>query len=62
MHDGSIKSLENVIYHYMSGGKNHINKHEILKPFVLNNDEVKSLISFLNTLTDTSFIKEYGSK
>jgi cytochrome c peroxidase len=62
MHDGSIKSLENVIYHYMSGGKNHTNKHEVLKPFILNNDEVKSLISFLNTLTDTSFINQYSSK
>jgi hypothetical protein len=46
----------------MSGGKNHTNKHEILKPFILNNDEVKSLISFLNTLTDTSFINQYSSK
>ena len=62
MHDGSIKSLENVIHHYMSGGKNHANKHEILKPFILNNYEVKSLISFLKTLTDTSFINLYSSK
>ncbi len=62
MHDGSMKSLENVIYHYMSGGKNHENKHETLTPFFLNNDEVKSLIAFLNTLTDTSFINQYSSK
>lgn len=59
MHDGSINSLENVIYHYMSGGKNHKNKHEVLEPFFLNTDEVKSLISFLHTLTDTSFINQY---
>ena len=58
MHDGSIKSLEDVVYHYMSGGKNHENKHEILKPFFLNTDEVNSLISFLYTLTDTSFINQ----
>ncbi len=54
MHDGSLKTLKEVILHYSSGGAAHSNKSEIIKPFKLNNLETSQLESFLKTLVDTS--------
>ena len=59
MHDGSINTLEEVILHYMSGGNKHENKHEIIQPFQLNNEEIYSLVSFLKTLTDSTFLQNH---
>lgn len=56
MHDGSLNTLEEVIEHYMSGGSDHINKSELIQPFVLSESEKVALIDFLNTLTDNDFI------
>jgi cytochrome c peroxidase len=56
MHDGSIESLEEVITHYESGGKNHPNKSEKIQPFLLTKRERKDLVNFLKCLTDDSFI------
>lgn len=56
MHDGSIKSLEAVILHYESGGKNHPNKSELIQPIILTDAERNDLILFLKTLTDETFI------
>ncbi|MBK7800346.1 MAG: c-type cytochrome [Saprospiraceae bacterium] len=56
MHDGSLKSLDQVIDHYASGGKPHANKSSLLKSFVLNPEERKDLLAFLNSLTDFNFI------
>jgi cytochrome c peroxidase len=56
MHDGSIASLEEVILHYESGGKNHLNKNPILQPFKLTKRQRKELISFLKSLTDPNFL------
>jgi cytochrome c peroxidase len=61
MHDGSMKSLKEVVYHYMSGGKNHENKSNIIKPFSLKEKEIDNLISFLHTLTDSTFINSFES-
>jgi len=59
MHDGSLKTLEDVVEHYNSGGKPHPNK----SPHVHNNDsppltaeEKTDLINFLKTLTDETFL------
>ena len=57
MHDGSIATLEEVIEHYESGGKNHVNKSVLIKPFTLSKKEKKDLIQFLNCLTDLDFIE-----
>jgi cytochrome c peroxidase len=57
MHDGSFDDLEQVIIHYNSGGKNHLNKDKLIKPLGLNKAEMQSLISFLNTLTDIKLNK-----
>ena len=59
MHDGSMKSLEDVIRHYESGGKQHKNKSPHLKPFELSDEDRTNLILFLNTLTDDRFIKRH---
>ncbi len=56
MHDGSLKSLEDVIRFYETGGQWHYAKSKKMKPFELNDSERFELISFLNSLTDTSFI------
>ncbi|MBK7304476.1 MAG: c-type cytochrome [Saprospiraceae bacterium] len=56
MHDGSLKSLDQVIDHYASGGKPHANKNSLIKSFVLNPEERKDLLAFLNSLTDFNFI------
>lgn len=56
MHDGSIATLEEVVEHYMSGGKAHPNKSELIKPFTLTKREKADLIAFLKSLTDESFV------
>ncbi|NOQ76176.1 MAG: c-type cytochrome [Crocinitomix sp.] len=57
MHDGSIATLEEVIAHYKTGGVQHKNKSDKLKPFELSDSETADLIHFLNCLTDKSFLK-----
>ncbi|MDX1349917.1 MAG: cytochrome c peroxidase [Putridiphycobacter sp.] len=56
MHDGSIATLEEVVDHYQTGGKNHPNKSDKLKPFQLSKKEKHDLVNFLKCLTDTDFI------
>ena len=55
MHNGSLQTLEEVIDHYMKGGNEHPNKHPLIKPFMLSKSERKNLVSFLRSLTDSSF-------
>lgn len=59
MHDGSLKTLEEVIDHYNTGGNSHPNKSEhvhIHKGMRLTTQDKKDLINFLHTLTDIEFI------
>lgn len=56
MHDGSIGSLEEVVDHYNSGGKNHVHKSPLIKPLLLTHHEREALIAFLRTLTDHEFL------
>jgi cytochrome c peroxidase len=56
MHDGSFETLNGVIQHYSTGGKNHKNKSDIIKPFDLSPKEKEDLIAFLHSLTDSSFL------
>jgi len=55
MHDGSLKNIEAVIAHYNSGGKNHPNQNDLIKPLSLTPTEKQDLIAFLKSLTDTTF-------
>ncbi len=61
MHDGSIRTLEEVVAHYVSGGKPHKQRSELIRPLNLNSKEQRQLVAFLKTLTDDEFInrKEY---
>lgn len=56
MHDGSIQTLEEVIDHYVSGGKNHPHKSALIQPLTLSESEKNDLIQFLKSLTDETFI------
>ncbi len=56
MHNGSLTSLIDVVDHYNSGGKGHINKSEFIKPLYLTEEEKQQLVSFLKTLTDEYFV------
>jgi cytochrome c peroxidase len=58
MHDGSIATLEDVLKHYLSGGKFNRNKsaHVHFHEEGLTDQEMKDVINFLKTLTDTSFV------
>jgi cytochrome c peroxidase len=67
-HDGSVASLNEVIDHYARGGrltnkglnagdgKLHPNKNQFIEGFTITAKEKKQLISFLQTLTDTSYL------
>jgi cytochrome c peroxidase len=56
MHDGSFQTLQQVLDHYQSGGKDHPHKNPVLKPLNLTPSEQKDLIEFLKALTDDTFI------
>ncbi len=62
MHNGSIKSLENVIEHFDSGGLGHRNQSEIIVSLNLTDKEKSALIAFFKTLTDHEFLNnpDYG--
>ncbi|RDL45991.1 di-heme enzyme [Marinomonas piezotolerans] len=62
MHDGSISTLEEVIDHYAAGGRAAMHgdpsplRDVNIKPFSLSQHDKQALISFLNSLTDESFV------
>ena len=56
MHDGSLGSLNEVIDHYISGGKMNPNKDKRIEPIKITQNEKIDLIAFLESLTDSSFI------
>ncbi|MHC2364370.1 cytochrome-c peroxidase [Rhizobium leguminosarum] len=51
MHDGSLKSIDEVIVHYESGGVSRPSLDRAMSPFLLTDQENKDLIAFLGTLT-----------
>ena len=57
MHDGSMKSLDEVISHYQEGGKKHTLQSKIIQPFKLTSQEREQLKAFLFSLTDTSYMR-----
>ncbi len=57
MHDGRFQTLEEVIDHYNSGGHYADNKNGFIRPLGLNARQKRSLIAFLKTLTDTSYLQ-----
>lgn len=69
-HDGSAATLEEVIETYAKGGREikegpykgngqlHPNKHPLIGSFTITAKQKEQLISFLNTLTDTSYLNK----
>lgn len=56
MHDGSLKTLEEVVDHYDSGGHPAENRDPLIRPLGLTEEQKSDLIAFLHTLTDTAAI------
>lgn len=54
MHDGSMKTLEEVVEHYNKGGKPHPAKSPLIKPLQLTEAEKKQLVALLKAMSDTS--------
>lgn len=57
MHDGSFKTLEEVVENYNSGGLGHINQNVHIHKLNLSATQKSDLIAFLKALTDSSFIE-----
>jgi cytochrome c peroxidase len=58
MHDGRLPTLDDVLDHYSSGGKNHPNKDIRVQPLNLTATEKTALVAFLKTLTDPHFLRD----
>jgi cytochrome c peroxidase len=56
MHDGSLKTLDDVIDFYASGGQPHPGKSPFIKGFTLSAQERQDLLDFLSSLTDERFL------
>lgn len=57
MHDGRFKTLDEVIAHYNSGGKDSPNADPLLHPLKLDPFYIKALKAFIDTFTDTLVYK-----
>jgi len=58
MHDGRFATLDEVLEHYSSGGKDHPNKDVRVQPLNLTDSEKAALVAFLRTLTDPTFLAD----
>lgn len=58
MHDGSLKSLKEVLSHYNSGGKTSANQSILIQPLNLSSFELADLEAFLRSLTDEAFVEK----
>jgi len=56
MHDGRFQTLREVINHYNSGGHFQLTKDPLIRPLQLEGHEIDALISFIETLTDSTFV------
>lgn len=57
MHDGRFATLDAVIDHYASGGAPSPTRNTLIRGFAITPDEKSDLVSFLESLTDTSFLE-----
>ncbi|MEZ4800861.1 MAG: cytochrome c peroxidase [Flavobacteriales bacterium] len=60
MHDGSIRTLEDVVEFYNWGGKSHPNKDARIQKMNWTPQEKADLIAFLKTLTDWNFLQNHN--
>lgn len=59
MHDGSITTIDGVLDHYQSGGKNHVNQSPKVTKFELTLQQQQDLQHFFQSLTDTSYMRYF---
>jgi cytochrome c peroxidase len=52
MHDGSLKTLDDVLKHYELGGIERPSRSPLMMPIKLSGDERRDLITFMETLTE----------
>lgn len=57
MHDGSLKTIDEVLNHYNGHGKSSPNKDPLIRDLGLTPFHKEALIAFLHTLTDTSYLQ-----
>ncbi len=57
MHNGSLKTMEDVMAHYISGGKFSPNKDPLIQQIKLNNIQKRQVLKFIETLNDSTFLK-----
>ena len=58
MHDGSLKTLKEVVNHYNIGGHSPANKSALIQALNLSASELDDLESFLRSLTDEAFVNK----
>jgi cytochrome c peroxidase len=56
MHDGSLRSLDDVLDHYVRGGHQSARQDPRIRPFALSPAERAELLEFLASLTDRDFV------
>jgi cytochrome c peroxidase len=56
MHDGSLRSLDEVLDHYVQGGHRSARQDPRIRPFTLSPAERADLLAFLASLTDRDFV------
>jgi cytochrome c peroxidase len=58
MHDGRFMTLEEVVRHYNTGGKRHLNRDPLMRPLGLTEPEIQDIVKFLESLTDLTFTQD----
>jgi cytochrome c peroxidase len=56
MHNGSMRTLDEVLQHYNEGGKHNSTQDSLIHELRLTTSQKNDLIAFLSSLTDSSFI------
>ena len=56
MHDGSVRTLTDVVAHYAAGGRYQRPKSDKVRGFAISPAETADLVAFLETLTDYKFL------
>ena len=56
MHDGRFQTIEEVLEHYNSGGKQSPNKDPLIRPLGLTEEYKAALIAFLKTMDEPEFL------
>jgi cytochrome c peroxidase len=57
MHDGSLRTLADVVGHYARGGTPGPNVSPLVRGFAISPSELSDLVAFLESLTDEEFLK-----